>query len=303
MKNGKIVLIGSGAVGTSAAYSCLNRGIGSELVIIDVFENVAKGNELDLEDAMALMPRSNFYPHFGSYADASDAEIVIVTAGRPQKSADESRLELLKSNVGIIAGIAKEIKKSGFSGVSIVASNPCDILTSVYQKAGGFPVGKVLSAGTYLDSGRFALEIARAMKSGTAQDYRAYLIGEHGDSSVPFILDAAVEEKLSDSVVEKAAETARQKAYKIIELKRATFYGIGVSLSTICDAVMHDAKTILPVGPYHKESGIYYGYPSEVSAAGACPVEGLKIPAKTEKALSSCVKMLEGKVKEALELL
>jgi L-lactate dehydrogenase len=179
----KIALIGAGAVGTSFLYSAINQGIASDYILIDAFPNAAKGNALDLADTQAVLPTpfANIKAT-EDYSELKDADIVVITAGRPQLPG-ETRLNMVAGNAKIMRDIANNVKASGFDGITIIAANPVDVLTLVYQEITGFDPHKVIGSGTTLDSAR--LRRLTGEKLGVnASCVNAFLMGEHGDSSV-----------------------------------------------------------------------------------------------------------------------
>ncbi|KAJ3634439.1 hypothetical protein Zmor_019081 [Zophobas morio] len=185
MKNNgrKVVLVGCGAVGTSFLYSAINQQLAQHYVLIDVFKNAAEGNTIDLADTMAVLGDNSFTSiKAGDYSDCKDADVVVITAGRPQKEG-ETRLAMVADNAKIMKDIAEQIKKSGFKGVTIIASNPVDVLTAVYQEVTGFDAHSVVGSGTTLDSARLRRLVAEKLNVAP-QAVNAFLVGEHGDSSV-----------------------------------------------------------------------------------------------------------------------
>lgn len=275
MKNRKVVLIGCGAVGTSFLYSALNQQLFDEYVLIDAFDNLSKGNAWDFEDANAVMPTPAGYVRAGSYEECADADIVVITAGVPQKPGGETRLQLVGRNAKIMEEIATNVKDSGFDGITIIASNPVDIMGSVYAKVTGFDANKVIPSGTILDSARLQCEIAKRIKV-TPASIEAYVIGEHGDSSVSIFSQASVGSmplskyrKFSDSQKRSMHKEVMRKAYKIINAKRATFYGVGACLARLCKAVLKDENVVLPVSiKKNLDSDIYIGWPALIGRDG-----------------------------------
>ncbi|WP_026389828.1 L-lactate dehydrogenase [[Acholeplasma] multilocale] len=259
----KVVLIGAGAVGTSFMYSAMNQGIASDYVLIDAFPAAAQGNAIDLADTMAVLPQPFTTVKAGDYSDCADADVIVITAGRPQKEG-ETRLEMVAGNAVIMKSIAEEVKKSGFTGITVIASNPVDVLTLVYQEATGFDAHKVIGSGTTLDSARLRRLVADKLNVAP-ESVNAFLAGEHGDSSVAVWSNATVmnqpiskfiaEGKVTQAELDQIRDEAVHMAYKIIELKRATFYGIGVCLTRIVKAVLNNERTTLMVGA--KLSGEY----------------------------------------------
>lgn len=273
MKTRKVVLIGCGAVGTSFLYSALNQNLFDEYVLVDVFEDLAKGNAWDFEDANAMMQNPGKVK-FGNYSDCKDADIVVVTAGVPQKPG-ETRLQLIGKNAVIMKDIATNVKNSNFNGITIIASNPVDILGKIYQVYSGYDEKKVIPTGTILDSARFKHELSTRLNV-SPNSIEAYVLGEHGDSSVSSFSQATIGSiplntyhNFSDQEKHEIHQNVMTKAYKIINTKRATYYGIGACVARICRAVLRNEDAILPVSIINNEtSGLYIGWPAIVNKDG-----------------------------------
>ena len=276
----KVVLIGAGAVGTSFLYSAINQGIAQEFGIIDINKEGALGNELDLEDAFPTLRKSVNSVKAGDYTLVSDADVLVITAGRPQKPG-ETRINMVKDNAIIMKKIAQEVKANGFNGVTIIASNPVDIMTTVYQEVTGFEATKVISSGTSLDTSRLLIEISKRLNVNS-QSIQAYVLGEHGDSSVSTFahakiggIDAAeffAKAGITEAKQAEIHEIVWKKAYEIINRKRATFYGIGASLANITRAILEDENVIIAVGAkltgQYGLKDIYFGTPCVINANG-----------------------------------
>lgn len=279
IKKNKIILIGDGAVGSSYAYALTLQGIGRELGIIDVNENKALGDALDLSDALAFCPPKTIYR--ATYADCKDAEVVAITAGLAQKPG-ETRLDLVDKNLKIFKQIITAVVDSGFKGIFLIASNPVDIMTYATYKFSGFHFSRVIGTGTSLDSSRFRQEISKLLNVDP-RNVHAYIMGEHGDTEFPVWSHANVGGISLYEWVQEHSETDRQKlheaflnvknaAYRIIDLKGATFYGIGASMARITKAILNDENAILPVSAYLKgEYGlndIFIGAPAILNSNG-----------------------------------
>lgn len=276
----KIMLIGCGFVGMSFAYSLLNeRGI-DELVLVDVNADKAKGEEMDLADAL-VYSESKMKIRAGDYTDAKDTNIVVLTAGIAQKPG-QIRLELVKINAGITKNCCEQLKANGFDGILIVAGNPVDIMTYVAYKASGLEKNHVFGSGDVLDTARLRVEIAHRLNV-TPSNIHAYIMGEHGDSSFVSWANTYVgaknlleylDEKQNVSLgeLQELYLNVRDKAYKIIELKRATYYGIGVALKRIVTCVLNNERAIMPVSSFQNgeygKYGYYIGTPSIVGSNG-----------------------------------
>ncbi|WP_338984852.1 L-lactate dehydrogenase [Spiroplasma endosymbiont of Diplazon laetatorius] len=276
----KIVLVGCGAVGTSFVYSAVNQGIAKEYVLIDVFKDAAEGNQMDIADAQAILPEPFTSIKAGDYSDCKDADLIVITAGRPQKPG-ETRLEMVADNAKIMKDIATQIKNSGFNGITVIASNPVDVLTYVYKSVTGYDSSKVISSGTTLDSSRLRRLLADKV-GAMPHEVEAYLLGEHGDSSVAAwslgtVNGKSVQDFLNEGVItekdlQEVKDEATHMAYKIIEKKRATFYGIGACLARIVKAILTDEKVMLMVGAHlngeYGNSDIYTSVPCIIGKNG-----------------------------------
>ena len=310
MKAKKIILVGAGAVGCSFLYSAMNRGLASEYGIIDVNKQNVEGQVLDFEDGSAPMDYP-FNVFDATYKDCKDADIVVITAGRPQLPG-ETRLNMVEGNAINMKDIAEGVKKSGFKGITVIASNPVDILTLVYQAVTGFDKKSIIGSGTSLDSARLTREISKRINIAP-QSIQAYVMGEHGDSSVSAFSVATVggaplsyfvkQKRIDEKEFPKIHEYVWRKAYEIIDRKRATFYGIGVNLANICENIIRDSRKVLAVGAYlegqYKNSGVYTGVPAVIGANGLQEIIELPISSSEQKQFDKSVKQLKEVVEKA----
>lgn len=255
----KVVLIGTGAVGSSYAYALINQGITDELVLIDANEERVRGDVQDLEHGIVYAPSTLTIKH-GDYIDCEDAALVVICAGAAQKSG-ETRLDLIQKNVAIFEEIVSKVMTSGFNGIIIVATNPVDVLAYATLKYSGLPNHRVISSGTILDSARFRTIIGKEFDTA-ASSVHAYIIGEHGDSQLPYwsassLYGQKISSKLSQSRKDEIAEGVKNAAYSIIDSKGATFYGIAMGLARITKAILKNENVVLPIGAYHDgENGV-----------------------------------------------
>lgn len=268
----KVAVIGTGFVGSSSAFALMQSGLFSEMVLVDVMKEKAEGEAMDINHGAALCNPMNIYA--GDYADIKDAAIIVLTAGANQKSG-ETRLDLLKKNISIHSSIMAEIRKQNCEGILIVVANPVDVLTLYAQKYSGMPENRVFGSGTVLDTARLRYLIGNRLDVD-ARSVHAYVIGEHGDSEIVTWSNANVSGvPLSDFFALRGmqgigdleasqkdiADDVKNAAYKIIEKKHATYYGIAASVVRLCRAVLKDEKCVLPISTcLHGEYGI-----SEVS--------------------------------------
>lgn len=279
--NRKVVLVGTGFVGMSFAYSALNQGVCDELVLIDLSKEKALGEAMDLNHGMAYAPR-NMKIYAGDYSDCNDADLVVITAGLAQKPG-ETRLDLVHKNAKIMKDIVTNIMASGFRGIILVASNPVDVMTYVAYKVSGLPKTRVFGSGTSLDTARLRYLLSRYFQIDS-KSVHAYVIGEHGDSEfVPWsnsyigikpILDVITERPefhLDD--LDQIYKDVRDAAYQIIERKKATYYGIGLALAHITKVIFNDSNSIIPASIYLDEpfcgmKDLYIGMPAVINRNG-----------------------------------
>nr|WP_282575989.1 L-lactate dehydrogenase [Apilactobacillus xinyiensis] len=313
LKHQKVVLVGDGAVGSSYAFAMMQQGIGEEFVIVDIIKDRTEGDALDLEDAQVFTAPKNIYS--GDYSDCKDADLVVITAGAPQKPG-ESRLDLVGKNLKILSSIVKPVVDSGFQGIFLVAANPVDILTYGVQKLSGWPKEKVVGSGTSLDTTRFQVAVGKKLGVNPA-DVNAYIMGEHGDSEFAAIdeatvgsrplLDVAKEAGLSKDDLLKLEDETRNKAYTIINKKGATFYGVATALMRISRAILRDENSVLPVGaPMNGEYGlndIYIGTPAVVNASGIAKVMEVPLSEDEKAKMAASAKTLKETAEKGMDAL
>ena len=297
----KVVLVGTGFVGMSMAYSIVNQGIGvNELVLIDVLKDKAEGEAMDLSDGLPCSP-SHMTIKAGEYSECKDADIVVITAGLNQKPG-QTRLELSEANAKIMKEITEQIVESGFNGIFLVASNPVDIMTKVVQEVSKFPTNKVIGSGTALDTSRLRYQIGKYLDV-SSKNIHAYVRGEHGDSSfVPWehayvgcknMKDIMNDSGRNFSDLDKMYVEVRDSAYEIINRKKATYYGIGLGLAKIVRSIMNDTNEILTVSSYldgiYGQNDIYIGVPAIINSNGVREILELELlPENQEKLDNSC---------------
>lgn len=276
--NHKVVLVGCGAVGSTFAFSLLETTrVVSELVIVDRNQVRAQGNAMDLEDITGWTMPS--IVKAGTYADAHDADVVVITAGVPRQPG-ESRLDLVNKNAKILKSIVDPIVASGFHGIFVVSANPVDILTTLTQQISGFPKSKVIGTGTSLDTARLRIELAHRL-SEPVDHVRAYVMGEHGDSSFLAFDEIEVDGHhlseipnagLTRHDIPALEQSVREKGGHIIDKKGATYFGVAECLSLIVRAILENHATVLSVSaPLNGQYGIdnlYLGAPAIINAHG-----------------------------------
>ena len=312
MKKGKIVLVGTGFVGMSMAYSMLNRGGIQELILIDIDKDKTIGEEMDLSHGLPFAPQKMTIKA-GDYNDCKDAQIVVITAGVAQKPG-QTRLELAEVNAKIVKQITQSIMASGFNGIIIVASNPVDLMTYVVSKVSGLPRNQVIGSGTVLDTARLRYLIGDYLKI-SSKNVHAYIMGEHGDSSfVPWehcyvgckkIIDVMKDNHHPMDKLSKIHEGVVNAAYEIIEKKKATYYGIGMALNRIVRAVLDDENSILTVSTYlenkYGQDDIYIGVPAIINKNGVRELVELELTKEEQEKLNNSCELIKDMRKKSID--
>lgn len=284
----KVVLVGAGDVGVACAYSLINLGITDHLAIIDIDEKKLLGNVMDLNHGV-VWAQSRTRVTMGTYADCADAAIVIITAGAAQKPG-ETRLDLVDKNAAIMKSIVDNVMGAGFDGIFLVATNPVDVLTYAVWQYSGLGSHRVIGSGTVLDSARFRFMLGELYEVAPSSIH-AYIIGEHGDTELPVLSSATVAGVSMRRMMEKDPELApqlekifedtRDAAYRIIDAKGSTSYGIGMGLTRITRAILENQDVALPVSAHlhgkYGQDDIYIGVPAVINRGGIRRVVELEL--------------------------
>ena len=307
----KLVIVGAGFVGMSAAYSFVNQGGIEELILIDIDKEKTKGEEMDLSHGLPYAPQK-MEIRAGDYNECKDASIVIITAGLSQKPG-QSRLELTVANAKIVKEITENIMKSGFNGVIVVASNPLDIMSYVVSKVSGLPTNRVIGSGTVLDTARLRYLLGDYLQVAS-KNIHAYILGEHGDSSfVPWehcyvgcknILDVMKDNNYPVEDLKGIHDKVWKSAYEIIEKKRATYYGIGMSLTRIVKAILNNENAILTVSTYlenaYGQDGLYIGVPTILNRNGVRQLLKLDLGKEEQEKLNKSCSIIKDIIKNEI---
>ena len=312
----KVVLVGTGFVGMSMAYSMLNTGGVDELVLVDVDKEKTIGEAMDLSHGLPYA-QSKMKIKAGDYTDCKDADIVVITAGAAQKPG-QTRLELTAVNAKITKSVTEQIMASGFDGIIVVAGNPVDLMSYVAYKVSGLPAHRVIGSGTILDTARLRYLISEYLDISSA-NVHAYILGEHGDSSfVPWmntyigtksLMEYMVERNENMDELHKIYVGVQQAAYEIISRKKATYYGIGLSLNRLVQAILNDEDAIFTVSTYqqgeYKQKDLYIGVPAIVNRDGIREVIHLNLnnndQCKFNKSCDTIKDVIEKEIKPILE--
>ncbi|HJD01746.1 MAG TPA: L-lactate dehydrogenase [Candidatus Mediterraneibacter excrementavium] len=277
----KAAVIGCGFVGSTIAYTLMQQGTFSELILIDAVQAKGEGEAMDISHGIPFAHSMDI--HAGTYEDIADASVVIITAGANQKPG-ETRLDLVQKNSRIMKGIIAEIKRVKCEGILMIVSNPVDILTEVALRESGFPKERVIGSGTVLDTARFKYLISQKLDVDS-RNVHAFIAGEHGDSElavwscanvygIPLDEFARIRgfsnlEREKDEIY----HAVRDSAYEIIERKGATYYGIGMAAARIAEAIVRDSHTVAPIsvslnGEYGLD-GLCLSIPTVIGNKGA----------------------------------
>ena len=280
MDNHKIMIVGTGNVGASIAYALVNqRTAVNEIVLTDIIAHDAEGEAMDLRDALAVAP-SFVKIKNGTYKDAKDCDVIVITAGANQKPG-ESRMDLLEKNANILKGMIEQIMASGFNGIFLVVTNPMDVLTYLTMKYSGLPAEKVIGSGTVLDSARLRTRTADYL-GVNPKSVHAYQIGEHGDTeltawSLADLGGQKITSLLKKDVRKGISDFVKNEAYDIIEKKGATYYGIATCVVQILNCILNDEMRVLPVSSYDQFSDTSFGWPTVVGRKGVIRRLDLKL--------------------------
>lgn len=284
MANRRVALVGCGMVGMSYAYALLNSDLCNELILIDINEQKALGEAMDLNHGLCFSG-SHMKIRAGSFEDCQYADLVVITASAGSRKPGQTRFDLLNNNVKIFKSFISKIVSSGFNGIFLVASNPVDVMTRITYELSGFPANRVIGSGTTLDTARLRYLVGDYFQADP-HSVHGYVIGEHGDSEfVPFsqlnLSTKNVEEFFNDERfadeykredIEAIIEKVKNSGAEVINAKGATYYGIGMSLVRITKAIFGDENSVITVssrlnGEYGMRD-VYLGLPAYVNRNG-----------------------------------
>ncbi len=288
----KVVLVGSGMVGSSYIFSLVTQNVANEIVIIDITEELANAHKIDLDDSK-IMLNNSVNIKVGDYTDCKDADIVCITAGLSKIK--DSRMELLEGNSNIITSIVKEVLENDFKGIFLLATNPVDLMAQKTLELSNFNNNKVLSSGTNLDTARLKVELANHFKV-SQEKIKTYIIGEHGQSSLPVwsqtkINDKNILELEDEEILNNIFENSRNRAMEILKGKGATYFGIGTSLAQITNAILNDTNEEILVGVNYKDT--YISLPANIGKDGIKKINELSLNTKEEEKFNNSINTLK----------
>ena len=301
----KIAVIGCGFVGSATAFALMQSGLCSEIVLLDVDQDKAEGEAMDITHGTPFAGRMKIYA--GDYEDIMDAAIIVVTAGANQKEG-ETRLDLVKKNQKIFESIIPEISERKYKGILLIVSNPVDILTYTALKLSGFEEQRVIGSGTVLDSARFRYLLGEHLDVDS-RSVQAFIIGEHGDSEIAAWSSVNVSGiPVNDfcemrgyydhkDAMQSIANDVKESAYQIIQKKQATYYGIAMSVKRICEVILKDEKAILPISTMmhgaHGIKDVVLSMPAIVGKHGIETQVPIELNKEEEKQLQRSAQILK----------
>ncbi|WP_449539172.1 L-lactate dehydrogenase [Ferdinandcohnia sp. Marseille-Q9671] len=301
----RVALIGTGFVGSSYAFALMNQGIVNELILIDMNEDKAKGDVLDLNHGKAFTGNPTLIK-FGKYEDCRKVDLVVICAGANQKPG-ETRLDLVEKNLRIFKEIVDNVMASGFDGIILVATNPVDILTYATWKFSGLPKERVIGSGTILDTARFRYLLGDYFDVAP-KNIHAYIIGEHGDSELPVYSSAYIgalpimkvierNEKYKKEDLDDIFIRVRDAAYEIIKSKGATYYGIAMGLARITKAIFSNENAVLTVSAHmdghYGQNNVYIGVPAVINRNGIREIMELELNEEEQQKFENSANVLK----------
>ena len=306
----KCAIIGCGFVGATTAFSIVQSGMFSEIVLIDADKKKAEGEAMDLNHGVPFIHTMKIYA--GDYSDIADCYITIITAGGGQKP-NQTRLDLVKQNANIFKSIIPQITAVNTEGILLIVSNPVDVLTHVALKLSGFPSNRVIGSGTVLDTARLKYLLGEHL-GVDSRSVHAFIIGEHGDSELPVFSSANVSgidlDGFCNSVngacekhdLDEIYQEVKESAYKVIERKGATYYAIALAATRIVEAIIKNQHSVLPVSCYIENhyglSDICLGIPAILGSNGIEKVLDIPLNAEESEKLTTSAKTLKQVIKD-----
>lgn len=298
--NQKVAIIGAGNVGSAAAYAMAIKNVAAEIILIDRNEAKEEGEVMDIADGLCFVDTGCVKG--SDLGDAKDADVIVITAGANQKPG-ETRLDLVDKNKKIMTSIFKKIGKLKKTAIVLLVSNPVDVLTHHVQKVTKLPHSQVFGSGTSLDTARLKTNLGSHQKV-SPQNVHGYVIGEHGDSefvawSSVSIGGTPVKEiaGMTSKVCSRIEKSVRKEAYEIINRKGATYYGIGLVITNIVEAILYNQHMILPVTARLKNwngvSDVCLGAPAVIGRSGVEKHWPLKLNADEKKKLKKSADVIK----------
>lgn len=312
VKPTKVAIVGTGCVGSTAAYAMMLDGVVSEIALIDIKKDKAEGEALDLRHGMQFTKSAKIWAG-DSFELVKDANIVVLCAGVAQKPGGETRLDLLSTNVKIFKEIIPKIVAHNKDCILLIVTNPLDVLTYVTWKLSGFPSCRVFGTGTVLDSSRLRYLMGRYFKI-SPKDITAYVLGEHGDTEFVWWSGANVAgipitefKNYSQAAMDKIYQNVKNAAYEVINKKGATYYAIALVIAKIVRAILTDQFRVMTVSTvienYHGVSDVCLSIPTVVRKSGICETFDISLNDAEEELFARSAEKIKGAIEKANEFL
>jgi len=301
----KIGIVGSGFVGSTAAYAMVLQGVGSEFVLVDINRKLADAHAQDILHATPFAHPARVAA--GDYEDLKGADIVVIAAGVAQKPG-ETRLQLLERNAQVFADVVPKVCQNAPNAILLIATNPVDVMTQVATRLSGLPPERVIGSGTILDTARFRALLGEYL-GVSPQSVHAYVLGEHGDSEVLIWSEARVggvsvfdfakqiNRPITEEVRKQIDDGVRFAAYRIIEGKGATYFGIGAGLARLARAILSDERAMLTVSILTEEvegvAEVALSLPRIVGRQGVVTTLPVKLSEDERRALRKSAEILK----------
>jgi len=294
----KIAVVGTGMVGSSFAYAAMIKGLADEIILVDVSEEREMGEVMDLSHGLIGTKTGNVCG--GGFKDCCNVDVIVITAGAAQKPG-ETRLDLVWKNIKILKNIIKKMGKLRSDTVVILVSNPVDILTYVAKKNIKLPESQIFGTGTSLDTSRLRYNVSQKL-GVNLHNVHGYVMGEHGDSefvawSTANVSSMPISKLFTKKQMKAIEKSTRRAAYEIIQRKRATYYGIGIVISELVEAVLKDTKKIVPIstipGSAYGIKDMSVGVPCVIGRGGAERVWKVPLDVSEMKKLKKSANLLK----------
>jgi len=308
----KIVVVGAGAVGSTFAYSLAQSGLVEEIALVDRNQSLVRGQVMDLAHGKPFFPTVSI--HEGDASDYADAQVIVLTAGAPQKPG-QTRLELVRSNARVVRAVVQDVVAHNSPAVLLVVSNPVDVMTHVAVRCAGWDKGRIFGSGTVLDSARLRYLLSSHCRVDV-HNVHAYVLGEHGDSefaawSMTHLAGLSIDRYCPvcgrcrdwQAELSRIEQQVRDSAYHVIDYKGATCFAVGLALVRIVAAVLRGQNSLLTVSaPLDGEFGlkeVSLSVPSLVSSGGVKEIVPVPLPVRELSALHASAAV----IRQALEQL
>jgi L-lactate dehydrogenase len=294
----KIAIVGTGMVGSSFAYAAMIKGLAAEIVLVDASEEREMGEVMDLSHGLIGTKTGNV--RGGDFKDCCNVDVIVITAGAAQKPG-ETRLDLVWKNIKILKNIIKKMGKLRSDTVVILVSNPVDILTYIAKKNIKLPESQIFGTGTSLDTSRLRYNVSQKL-GVNLHNVHGYVMGEHGDSefvawSTANVSSMPISKLFTKKQMKAIEKSTRRAAYEIIQRKRATYYGIGIVISELVEAVLKDTKKIIPIstipGSVYGIKDMSVGVPCVIGRGGAERVWKVPLDVSEMKKLKKSANLLK----------